>query len=815
MFYTNFDLDKDGNTVLIRGYENGKRFSRKETYKPFLFVSTNEKTSYQTIHNEPVQRIDFQTIRDAKNFIRENKDVYGYNVYGLEKFPYACINDLFPHEVQFDTSLLKIGVLDIETARPPEGGFPDPQIASAEVTLIPLFCGKRKISIGLKDLDEEQYLKVNSEKELLKAFLNLWTRFDLDIVTGWNCELFDIQYLFNRITKILGIEYAKKLSPWEQINKKTVTIKNKKVEVVTLKGIQVLDYKDLYQKFILDKKESYSLDFIAQEELGVGKLSYDEYDSIFEFAEKDPLKFLQYNRIDCERVLQLDLKLNLLDLIIQMGYQAKTNFQDIYATVLPWDIIIHNYLLDKGIVVDPAPHNEEEDVEGGYVQEPIKGLHEWVVSFDLDSLYPSLIIQYNISPETFQGMKRDMPEIEDILEGRFQNETTFSVAANGAMFLKEKRGIFAELMATRFDKRKSIKARMKEVEKEYEKLKDVNLNSLISSLDNAQKAAKLQMNAFYGMLLNAGCRWNKREFGQAITLSGQMTVKWAGKNLDIWLNSLLNSTSRVFTVYIDTDSCYLNLSELVKRKYPNKTKEETVEWLDKFAQSEIQPFLKKTYTELFDMMGCIEFRTNMKRENICDRVIFSAKKKYVLNIWDSEGVRYEKPKLKVVGLQAIRSDTPKVCRDAIKKAMSIILNESESKLQDYVESFKQEYLKMGFEQIGKPTGVSGISEYSLGGKSIPIHVRASLQYNDFITKNNLTDDYQIVYNGDKIKYCYMRDNNPIGSNVIGSPSKLPEIFNQYLDKELQFEKTFFNPVESITKLINWQPKKVADLTAFF
>lgn len=480
-FYTNVALQK--NDILVRGYENGVRIQKRIPYKPYLFVPTHKETKYTTLQGVSVGKIDFDSIREARDFMNQYKDVSGFSFYGLTNFVYTFIYDEYKGEINYDTSLIVTVGLDIEVDISGDRGFPNIQEANNEITLVTLSCKGKKFVFGCGDFTTTEkhitYIKCKNEHALLIKLIEAWQVLNPDIVTGWNVEFFDIPYIINRVSKVLGPSFAKKFSPWSILYETTVEIMGKENQVWVPVGITVLDYLQLYKKFAYTQQESYTLDHVAYQELGERKLDYGEYGSLAGLQTQNWQMYCEYNIRDVELVDKLEDKLKLIELVLAMAYDAKINFQDTFTTVRSWDIIIHHYLRDRNIVVHQFEKSEiDRKIMGGYVKDPQVGMHDWVVSLDLNSLYPHLIMQYNISPETFRGMYPHSFQIEDLLEGKLNDENVrrhlyennVAVTANMCTFTREKQGFLPELMQRFYDARSAYKNKMIAAKKELQQI---------------------------------------------------------------------------------------------------------------------------------------------------------------------------------------------------------------------------------------------------------------------------------------------------------------------------------------------------------
>ena len=790
-----------------------------------LLSLEQQNGKYKTLDGKSVEKLMFDDIRDARDFIQKYEDVANMDIYGLTAFPYVYIFDTFKGDIDYDPKIVNIGTLDIECAA--DEGFPDIQKADKPLTAITIRCRKRNYVFGCGQFNTNDpnthYFDCKDEHHLIQQFLSCWQALDLDIVTGWNIEFFDIPYIVNRIKLLFNETEARKLSPWKILDEKTVEFRGKKNQSYTPAGIAVLDYYQLYRKFSFGNQESYKLDFIAQIELGEKKIDYSEYGNLLELYKNNYQKFIEYNIHDCVLVERLDDKLKFLEQVMALAYDAKVNYNDTLTTVRVWDTIIHNYLLNQNIVIPQfKKQNNFESLVGGYVKEPKVGLSKWVVSFDLNSLYPHLIMQYNISPETFDG-RINLSSIDYLLEGHWEYRNgSVAYAANGCTYRKDKQGFLPALMEKMYDDRVVYKQKMIEAKKSYEQTKNKEDEKLIARYHNMQMAKKIQLNSAYGALGNEYFRWFNFNHAEAITVSGQLSIRWIERKMNQFMNKLLKTTDIDYVIASDTDSIYVVMDKLVEML---NVKDDliVVDALDKFIEAKIQPYINKCYEELADMMNAYQQKMQMKRETIANKGIWKAKKMYILNAWNIEGVQYDKPKLKIQGIEAVRSSTPYACREKIKDALGIVMNGNQEELQNFISDFRKEFIKLPFEEVAFPRGVRGIKDYTsksseLYKKGTPIHVKASILYNNEITTNkNLSNKYPIIQDGDKIKFAYLKEPNPIMGSVIACLDELPEEFgiDKYIDRDKQFEKAFLEPLKSITEVIDWETEQTSNLEDFF
>ena len=828
-FYTNIQLA--GDTILYRGYENGQRVEFRAQFSPTLYVLSKNKEQFQTLDGRAVAPLQFESTRKARDFIKQYEGVEGFEVHGYERFVYQYIRQEFPGDVKYDTNKMKIYALDIEVQC--ENGFPDVEAAAEEM-----------LSITIKDMVTKQYycwctrefvppkgVEMNvfwTEHEMLNGFIKWWAENTPDILTGWNVNLYDVPYIARRVNRVLGEKWMKSLSPWNRANEREVYVQGRKNYAYDISGVNILDYLDLYRKFTYSSQESYRLDHIAFVELGQRKVDHSEYENFKDFYTSDWQKFMEYNIQDVELIDRLEDKMKLLELAITMAYDAKVNFEDVYSQVRMWDTMIYNYLSDLNVVVPPRKGaKKDEKYAGAYVKEPIPGKYDWVVSFDLNSLYPHLIMQYNISPETLVEERHPTATVDRILEETLDINGDYCVCANGAQYRKDVHGFLPEMMQTIYNERKIYKKRMLAAKQDLEHAKSpaetASLQKDVSRFNNIQMARKIQLNSAYGAIGNQYFRYYNLANAEAITLSGQVSIRWIENKINEYLNKLLKTEDHDYVIASDTDSIYLCLDLLVNRVFDAQdvSKSRIVNFLDAACKDRIEPFIDRSYKELAEYVSAYEQKMFMKRENIAEKGIWTAKKRYILNVWDSEGVRYEKPKLKMMGIEAVKSSTPAACRTSIKDCLTVIMNQDEEATQKFIADFREEFSSLPIEDISFPRGCNNLNKWSnpatIYSKGTPIHVRGALLYNFHNKKNKLTHKYPLIQDGEKIKFVYLKTPNRINENVISYLGTFPKELglDKQVDYDLQFSKSFLEPIKVIMDTIGWQAEKVASLEFLF
>ena len=680
--------------------------------------------------------------------------------------------------------------------------------------------------------DNAKYVKCADEFDLLRKFINYLKDDYPDVITGWNSQLFDVAYISSRIIKVLGEKALEECSPWGIVTTSEVPYARGRTQLAyTWMGISILDYMDLYKKFSYKMVENYKLDTVAKEELNKEKIK-SPFASFKEFYTNDWDLFVDYNIVDVELVDQLEDKMKIIKLILTMAFDAKCNFTDIYSSVRTWDCILYNKLLKQNIMVhNPPGVNPEFDrqIMGAYVKEPKPQQYDWVISFDATSLYPSIIMTWNMSPETLvNGQKYladDDRSIQRLIDRDFKTDTLHdeevTMTANGQCFRKDKTGIFPELIDFYFTERQVAKKLMLEAETNYQKTRDKKYLNEISSLNSRQMAAKILMNSLYGAMGNIHFRYYDIRIAEGITMTGQFLIRSVANKLNTFVNKECKTKDVEYSFYADTDSTYITLGELVKRNMQGKTNEEIVDVLDKYCNKQIEPAINEACDDISEYLNVFQRKIKFKREIIADRGIWIAKKRYAVNVYNSEGVTYNPPKLKVLGMEIVRSSTPAPVRKALKEAVSIALTKDEATLRAFVADLEKTWHSLNPEDIAFPRGVNGIKEYSdpssVFRKGTPIHVRGALIYNHLVKSKNLEKKYQLIQEGDKIKFLYLREPNILGTHVITFTGEIPPEFKLqgYVDYDKMFEKSFLEPLNSLLSCIGWQVRETASLEGLF
>jgi DNA polymerase elongation subunit (family B) len=843
-FYTN--VQSLGGRILYRGIKDGKKIKLKIDYEPQLYLPARTgKGTHKSLDGLDLVPKRFDGIREAREYVKQYDGLPGApKIYGNTRFEYAFIAEQHPDMVDWEQDKVSVAIIDIEVGS--ENGFPDPYKADEPITAIALtFINGHTYVFGCGDFRNDNtnsvtYIKCKDEYSLCSKFIELWSRMYPDVITGWNTKFFDIPYLVNRFRKILGEDKAKMLSPWNYISERKTNINGRLLIAYSFVGIESLDYIELYKWYAPGGKsqESYRLDNIAQVELGEGKISYDEFENLHQLYRLNYQKFIEYNIKDVALILKLEDKLKLIELALTLAYDTKCNYEDVFAQTRMWDSLTYSYLLGKDIIVPPKEIQDKDAAfEGAYVKEPQVGLHNWVASFDLNSLYPHLMMQYNISPETLIEPENYTTEMRDILSqgvtvdkllkrqidiSSLQNAT---ITPNGQFFRTDIQGFLPKMMVEMYDDRKKFKKMMLQASQEYENEKDeskkYDIEKRVARYNNLQLAKKVSLNSAYGALGSQYFRFYDLRMALGVTTAGQLSIRWIEAKINQYMNKLLG-TENDYVIASDTDSIYLRMGELVDKFVKDQTdKQKVISVMDKICEEKIQPYIDKSYQELADYVHAYDQKMQMKREGLSDKGVWTAKKRYILNVYNNEGVQYAEPHMKVMGLEMIKSSTPSAIREKMKAAIKLMMTGTEQQVQDFIAEFRKEFRTLPAEEISFPRGLNGLNTYSdpvmLFKKGTPIHVRGAIVYNHHLKQMNLTKKYPLIQEGEKLKFTYLKMPNHFKNDVVSFPGRIPKEFelDNYIDYDVQFDKAFLEPISVILKCMKWSAEKNNSLEDFF
>ena len=844
-FYTN--VQNLGGSILYRGFKDGQRIKLKIDYSPSLYLPARRKNTgenFKSLDGIPLERKEFETIREAREFVKQFDGLPGApKIYGNTRYEYAFIADQHKGMVDWDQDKVSVAVIDIEVGS--ENGFPDPYLANEPITAIAVtYLNGETYVFGCGDYvvqGDENYIKCKDEWTLCKKFIQLWQAKCPDVITGWNTKFFDIPYLVNRFRKILGEEETRNLSPWRYISERQTNINGRKLIAYGLVGIESLDYIELYKWYAPGGKsqESYRLDNIAQVELGEGKISYDEYDNLHALYRLNYQKFIEYNIKDVKLILKLEDKLKLVELALTLAYDTKCNYEDVFAQTRMWDSLTYSYLLEKNIVVPPRDVQEKtEAFEGAYVKDPQVGLHHYVASFDLNSLYPHLMMQYNISPETLIKPEDYTDEMRNILSEGISVEKLLNkqidisslegatITPNGQFFRTDIQGFLPAMMEEMYRDRKKFKKMMlnatQELENETDESKKYEIEKRIAKFNNIQLAKKVSLNSAYGALGSQYFRFYDLRMALGVTTAGQLSIRWIENKLNVYLNTLLKTEKVDYVIASDTDSIYLKLGPLVNKVYSSKTDvKQIISFMDRVCEDKIQPYIDKSYQELATYVHAYQQKMEMKREGLSDKGIWTAKKRYILNVHNNEGVQYNEPHMKIMGLEMIKSSTPSIIRVKMVEAVKLMVNGTEDDIHKFIKEFRDSFNQLPVEEISFPRGLNGLNTYSdslsLYKKGTPIHVKGAILHNHYLKQKGLDKKYPLIQEGEKVKFTYLKMPNPFKDMVVSYPGRLPKEFElqNYIDYDTQFSKAFLEPIKVVLDCMGWKTEKVSSLEDFF
>lgn len=876
--------------------DDGRRYQEIVSETPLKLFIKNQGSEaiHRSLYGDKLSSVEFDSIGDMADFVKKYEGVM--DIYGQTNPVYQFLSNKYKGTLEYDFKKFRILNFDIETrfdgcededevtvrrvfsdtsevmtaaemrklsdvwevwddvnekwypvSKCPQqnkGGFPAAKDADYEVLTISckIFGSDKRVTFGLKDYEVKNpnqiYTKCADEADLLTRFIQFVRFVDPDILTGWNIEWFDIPYIINRVTKVLGEEMAMKMSPFHAHTKKCLSKYGDKEDPdavgYRILGVTVYDYYDLYKTYNPTKQESYKLDSIAEIELGENKVDFSEYDNnLMKLYKMNFQKYIDYNEQDVYLVERLDDKKQFIRLAITTVLMTKSQYRDVHGKVKLWDNLIYNMLNDDGVVLPPAPRaRPKEKIIGAYVKDPIPAKYRWVVSVDLTSLYPSICMMFNMSPETIVREEQGTLElVEALLKGvdlaAPARERGYCMAANGSAYRQDEQGVLPRAMKYVFDTRKKYKSLMLDVKKEKEAYLKAggkegtpeyrDFDNRIAMLDATQGAMKVLANSGYGVTANVAFRYFSKSIAQGITLTGQLVIQYIGNRINEYLNERFK-TNKDYVITSDTDSCYLTLDGIPTNPL---NKAESVEELHQFMEKELQPFIDQCFKELSDKLGCKKNLLDMKREAISDVAIWRAAKNYVCQVYDMEGVRYAEPQLKMMGIETARSDKPKIVRKRLEEDLKILLNGTEKQLHKCIEEFKKEFYNTPVEELAKPMGVSEVSSWmnpdGTPKEKTPWNTKAALIYNLLIREKGLDKKYERIRNGNKIKIFTLKKINPIQNNYIAFLTELPKELgiHEYLDYDSQWEKVYISPLKSFTDILGWSTKKINTLEDLF
>lgn len=893
-------IETVGNDIVERYINSaGEECLRRIPYSPVMFSHTNDPTKYKDIYGKYCKKNTFPTMKDARDWMRRMEDM-GLEAMGMDDFKLSYISDTYGSEIVYNKNHIRIANCDIEVTA---AQFPDPMKAEYEIDAITHYDSiddkfyvfdllnslygsvsewDVKLAARLESeggdevpqdiLDRVVYMSFNSEKEMMMEYINFWEEKCPAIFTGWNIEGFDIPYIMNRVKQILGERTLKRFSPLNKVSSKVITNMYGDKEIYSIMGVTILDYMDLYKKFSFTNQPTYKLDYIAYYETKKGKLAYDG--PINKLRETNHQRYISYNIIDVESVQAIDKVRGFIDLAISMSYYAKMPFGGVMSPIKTWDAIIFNSLKADNKVIPQSRQHIKQTYPGAYVFEPIPAAYRCVMSFDLTSLYPSIIRQVNISPECLVGQFKLHPLGEYVNGTAPRPSDEYSCSPNGWMYRKDIDGVIPVEIAKVFFQRKDWKNKMKATERNQELIKKALNNKTFGSVDNFngidvykdfdddlkdslksmtesclerlmfeckhaeiladtnQLNRKILINSLYGALGNIYFRYYDLRNASAITLFGQMGIRWIARKVNEYLNKVCGTTNHNFIVAGDTDSIYVCVDKVVEKVGYHRFKEtnDLVEFLNQFGKKKMEPMIDTAYREMCEYMNNKEHLMHMDREAIsCPPLgskgiggFWKAKKRYALNVYDMEDTRFAEPHLKIMGMETQQSSTPKAVQNALEESIRRMVQEGEESVQEYYKQFESEYRQLDYKVIAEVKTANNIGKYDDGagfpGKGTPYHVKGALAY------NRATDGFEgitPIMEGEKVMVIPLREGNPYNEKCMAWPSgtELPKEIRQdvlvWLDFSALFQKSFVKPLSGMCEAAGLDYEEKASLMSMF
>ncbi|QXO06452.1 hypothetical protein [Campylobacter phage CJLB-14] len=710
-----------------------------------------------------------------------------------------------------------------------------------------------------------KYYQVEGEHNLLIALFKLIEALKPLLVLAHNGEGFDFAYLWRRTEK-LGLTEG--FSPFGKSEFQINELDNgTKKYSIKAPGVFYMDTIDIYKKFRLKPRESYSLDYIAEVELGERKVNHDCFktfdgfrtgegfirpevepseESILEYKlynakDAEEIKriskeyFIHYSIIDTYLLYRIDNAIKLSDIMISIASIMGIQLPQTLGTTTPWSTFIRNYAMqDKIVLPNPSEFSGDVEFKGGFVAEPLIGRYDWVFSADVTSMYPSQIMAFNLSSETFIPFYKLPNDLQEAINELDLNEDeqyhinnyyknpeaykkytdllikyNYCGSLTGSVYDKSKKGILPILTELVFNLRKAAKKEMLKYEQMAEDAKDPELiqkyQALATELDVNQLTFKILINSLYGACGNKHFILYNKEIAKAITGNSRFYINLMSKNINNFLCDLCGSGN--YIIYNDTDSVYVQVPNIINEKLP-KDPQLATDIIDKFIETKIQPVINTSSQELGSIFNALDAsRISAKREAIASSAVFVAKKRYFMKVIDSEGVRFSEPYLKTMGIDIVRSSTPAFSKKYLKKSVNIILESTEEELKEWLKNIRSLYLGQNLMDIAKISSVSS-SKYKLGvDKSIPINSRAFLVSNHYINSLN-TGEFQPLELGEKVRMLYLREPNPLKSNIFAfNNEKFANVFKDYIDWDTNFNKFFLKPLEIMTDPLNYNLHK--------
>lgn len=839
MAYRNIYYDINNSSIHLWTWnENGERIKIINSFEPYLYIESENGTDGVSIFKTPLKKLKFKNQYERLRFVKETplKRLF-YNINPEQQY----LLDIFKNEIDkpdFGHQPLKIFYLDIETYATDH--FASPEKATDPINLITIYdsISKKYYTWGCKNFyttDENIcYFKCKNEKDLLKSFLSFWRRDFPDIVTGWNVHGYDIPYIMNRLTNLFGDEQNQKLSPIEKIRYKENVSVNKLGRSINrwfIGGISILDYMELYETLCGGKRESMSLNYIAEYELDESKLAI-ETTSLSKLADTEWEKFVEYNIQDVRLLKKLEEKLKYLKLVRNLSYRGFIPFEKSMGKVsMITGAVAHEALKQDLILPTFNIKNEKKSFAGGYVYEPIPGLYEDLVTYDANSLYPNTIITLNISTETKIGkiLEFEKDKFKILLTNnktvelnkekfkQFIESEKLSITKANVLYTQKFKGIVPTLIDRLYQERVIAKNKMLEAKKKIKKTKDPKeiekLEELANDNDTLSNVYKTFLNSIYGVFSQIYSPLFDIDHAKSITLTGQSVAKM-GANIvhEYATENGYNGSIEDICVYSDTDSVYFSFKDFFKLKNislkndQNKITEESKKLINEigvYLNTKINEWAKKE-------LHSLDPRYFFKREKICDVALLEKKKYYILHILDKEGVSTDEFEYK--GMEVAKAMHSKEVKNLIKKVIeTAIISKDRKTANSLFQKGYEDFRKMSVEEISLRKKVNNYEKYAdlrtdenSFAKGTPNHVKSSINFNEALKKLNLDTKYPPINSGAKIKSFYCLK-NPFNFETMGFIDKYPKELLEYVkpDYKIMFEKNVTPILSRMFQVIGW------------
>ncbi len=881
MSYIDGYFDRNSDIIRVVERQNKERIFKEYPIK-YTFYHEDPGGKFKSTTGKPLSRIVSKNTKDFHKelAINRNKTLFESDINPI----YQCLSENYLNQ---DAPDLNIAFFDIEADFDPEKGFSQPSDPFMPITAITVslqWLGTMvTFAIPPKTMDiteakeltkgiDNVYL-YKDEADMLKAFLDIIE--DADVISGWNSEGYDLPYIINRIKKVMSKDDTRRLCLWKQMPKKrTFERYGREQETYDLVGRVHLDSLELYRKYTYEERHSYRLDAIGEHEIGEKKTVYEG--SLDQLYNQDFRTFIEYNRQDVALLDKLDQKLKFIALSNELAHANTVLLQTTLGAVAVTEQAIINEAHRRGVQVPNRPKREENSTTaaGAYVAYPRKGLHSWIGSMDINSLYPSVIRALNMAPECVMGQLRPTYtddyieeqmtlqkksfagawenhfgslEYDAVMEKRkdisinvdwedgksdvmsgaeiykmiFESNNPMMISANGTIFTSEFEGVIPGLLARWYKERKDMQAMLK-------KAKEAKNDAEIEFWDKRQLVKKINLNSLYGAILNPGCRFFDKRIGQSTTLSGRQISKHMASKINEVITGEYNHVGKAM-IYGDTDSAYFSAYEVLKKEIDEGkipwTKESVVKLYDQVA-GEVNNSFKKFMGQAFHCMRSRAEVIQAGRESVATSGLFITKKRYAILIYDLEGFRTDQEgksgKIKAMGLDLKRSDTPVYIQSFLSELLLMVLNNNtEEQVLDKITQFRNEFkTRPGWEK-GSPRRANNIGEYAKkearqGKANMPGHVRASINWNTLKRMNS--DKYsQEIMDGMKVIVCKLKK-NPLDFTSVAYPVDelhIPQWFKELPFDDATMESTIIdNKLGNLLGVLGWDIKSTESKNTF-